>query len=61
MGVQLYFQSNHEIFTKIVNIRARGLIMENPINFGQDFAPEDDLLEKFAIGVFPDLNSEAWE
>ena len=44
-----------------MDIRARGLIMENPIDFGQDLAPEDDLLEKFAVGVFPDLNSEAWE
>ena len=41
--------------------KARRLIMENPIDLGQDLAPEDDLLEGSTIGVFPDLNLEAWE
>ena len=44
-----------------MEIRARGLIMENPIDLGQDLVPEDDLLEGSTIGVFPDLNFEAWE
>ena len=42
-----------------MDIRARGLIMENPINLGQDLAPEDDLLEGSTIEVFPDVNLEA--
>ena len=35
--------------------------MENPIDLGQDLAPEDDLLEGSTIGVFPNFNLEAWE
>ena len=35
--------------------------MENPIEFGQDLTPEDDLLKCSNIGVFPDLKLEAWE
>ena len=40
---------------------ARGIIIENPIDLGQDLAPDDDLLEGSTIGVFSDLNLEAWE
>ena len=46
------FREPHDIPTKIVDISARGLIMENPIDFG----PEDDLLEDSTVGVFPHLN-----
>ena len=37
MGVQLYFKRT-PYPTKIVDIRARELIMENPIGLGQDLA-----------------------
>ena len=48
---QLYFLEPHDITSKIVDIRARGLNMENPIDFGQDLAPENDLLGNSPIGV----------
>jgi len=57
-GVQWYnyiFRDPYDIPSKIVEISARGLIMENPIDFSLD------LLENSTIGVFPDLYSEAWE
>ena len=41
MGVQWYnyiFRERHDIPVQIVDIRARGLIMENPIDFGVDLA-----------------------
>ena len=47
----------YDIPTKIVDIRARGIIMENSI----DLAPENNLLGNSTIRVFPDLNSEARE
>ena len=31
------------------------------IRFGSRFGPEHDLLENSTVGVFPDLNLEAWE
>ena len=55
------FRLKNDFRTIIVDIRARGLIMENPIDFGQDLAPMNELLENSATGVLPDLNSEAWE
>ena len=64
MGVK-WFNAIHNVsqddHVKILDATLRGLTMENPIEFGQDLAPEDDLLECSNIGVFPDLNSEAWE
>ena len=36
-------------------------IYENSIEFGQDLAPEGDLLKNSSIGVFSDLNLEPWE
>ena len=59
MGVQWYnyiFREPHHVRTKIVDIRARGLMIENPINMGQHLAPEDDILEGSTIGVFLTLN-----
>ena len=44
---------------KIQDATVRGLTLENPIEFGQDLVPEDDLLECSNIGVVPDLNLEA--
>ena len=52
------FQDDH---IKIMDASIRGLSIENPIEFGQNLAPDDDLLECSNIGVFPDLKSEAWE
>ena len=46
---------------KILDAKIRGLTYENPIEFGQDLAPEDDLLENSTIEVFPGLNLEPWE
>ena len=45
----------------IVDIRARGLFMENLIDLDQDLSPEDDLKEGYIVGVIPDLNWESWE
>ena len=64
IGVQWYNYiscERHDIPIQIVDIRARGLIIENPINFGQDLTADDDLSKNSTVGVFPDLNSEAWE
>ena len=47
-----------EINIYILHAKIRGLIYENPIDFGQDLAPDDDLLENSTIGCFPDLNLE---
>ena len=46
---------------KILDATVRGLTVENPIELGQDLAPEDDLLEGSTIWLFPDLILEAWE
>jgi len=46
---------------KILNSTIRGLTIENPIDFGQDLAPEDELLECSNIGMFTDLKLEALE
>ena len=46
---------------KILDAKIRGLTYENPIEFGQDLAPEEDLLKNSTIGCFPDLNLEPWE
>ena len=46
---------------KILDTKIRGLTCESSIEFGQDLAPEDDLLKNSTIGVFPDINLEPWE
>ena len=61
MGIQWYNSvlrgspTNH---IKILDAKIQGLTYENPIEFGQDSAPENDLLENSTIGCFPDLNLE---
>ena len=54
MCVQWYnyiFRERHDISVQIVDIHARVLVIENPIDFGQDLAPEDDLLENSTVGL----------
>ena len=45
--------------TEIVDIRGFGIPEQVPIEFSQDIAPEDDLLEN--LDVFPSQVSEPWE
>ena len=59
MGVQWFNSIHHG--AQDDHIKIRGLSMENPIEFGQDLATEDDLLECSNVGLFQDLKSEAWE
>ena len=64
MGVQWYnsvLKGSPTDHITILDAKIRGLTYENPIEFGQYLAPEDDLLENSTIGVFPDLNLEPWE
>jgi len=64
MGVQWYnsvLSGSPTDDIEILDAKIRGLTYENPIEFGQNLAPEDDLLENFTIGCFPDLNLEPWE
>jgi len=44
-GGTIIFRERHDILVQIMDSHARGFIMENPIDFGQDLAPEDELLE----------------
>ena len=63
MCVQWYnyiFRERHDTHIQIVDIRAR-THYGNPIDLGQDLAPEDGLLENSIAVVFRDLNSEACE
>ena len=43
--------------TKIVDIRGFGI----PIEFSQDLAPEDELLENSDLDAYPSQVSEHWE
>ena len=47
--------------TEIVDIRGFGIPEQVPIEFSQDIAPEDDLLENSDLDVFPSQVSEPWE
>ena len=47
--------------TKIVDIRGFGIPEQVPIEFSQDVAPEDDLLENLDLDAFPSQISEPWE
>ena len=64
MGV-IWFNSimtaKRDQITKIVDIRGFGMPEEVLIEFSQDIAPEDDLLENSDLDVFPSQVSEPWE
>ena len=47
--------------TKIVDTRGFGIPEQVHIEFSQDIAPEDDLLENSDLDVFPSQVSEPWE
>ena len=47
--------------TKIVDIRGFGIPEQFPIEFNQDTAPEDDLLENSDLDAYPSQASEPWE
>ena len=46
--------------TEIVDIRGFGIPEQVPIEFSQDIAPKDDLLENSDLDVFPSQVSEPW-
>jgi len=57
MGVQWYnsiLSGSPDAHIEILDAKIRGLTYGNPIEFGQDLAPDDDLLENSNIGCFPD-------
>ena len=60
-GLILSIMDFRMITLKILYATIRELTMENPIELGQDLAPEDNLLECFNIEEFPNLKSEAWK
>ena len=47
--------------TKIVDIRDFGIPEEVPIEFNQEIASEDELLENSDLDTFPSQVSEPWE
>ena len=47
--------------TKIVDIIGFGIPEEVPIEFSQDVAPEDELLENSDLDAYPNQVSEPWK